>query len=77
MCRRITPKIFFPDVLPDALKTDCQKCTEAQKQGTKKIIRHLIKNKRTWWNDLEKKYDPTKIYVTRYSGEFEKEGIVL
>ncbi|XP_044746306.1 ejaculatory bulb-specific protein 3-like [Coccinella septempunctata] len=65
------------NVLPDALKTDCQKCTDAQKEGTKKIIRHLIKNKRDWWNELEAKYDPKKVYVTKYSSELRSEGIVL
>ncbi|XP_045460029.1 ejaculatory bulb-specific protein 3-like [Harmonia axyridis] len=63
--------------LLDALQTDCQKCTTAQKDGSRKIIRHLIQNKREWWNELEAKYDPKKVYVTKYAVELKKDGIVL
>ncbi|XP_045483836.1 ejaculatory bulb-specific protein 3-like [Harmonia axyridis] len=63
--------------LSDALQTDCTKCTAAQRDGSRKIIRHLIQNKREWWNELEVKYDPKKIYVTKYAAELKKEGIVL
>ena len=32
-------------VLPDALKSECSKCSEKQREGSKKIINHLIDNK--------------------------------
>ncbi|KAK9892195.1 hypothetical protein WA026_019000 [Henosepilachna vigintioctopunctata] len=63
--------------LPEALETECAKCTDAQKIGSRRIITHLIKNKREWWNELEKKYDPKKLYITRYAKELEKQGIKL
>ncbi|KAL3288646.1 hypothetical protein HHI36_003079 [Cryptolaemus montrouzieri] len=64
-------------ILPDALQTKCSKCTEAQKTGTRKVIVHLIKNHRDWWNELEAKYDPKKIYVMEYKDELKKLGITL
>ncbi|XP_044746305.1 ejaculatory bulb-specific protein 3-like [Coccinella septempunctata] len=63
--------------LPDALLTECIHCTDAQKEGTRKVIRHLLQHKREWWNELEAKYDPKKVYVTKYRDELKKEGIEL
>ncbi|KAJ8928809.1 hypothetical protein NQ314_018575, partial [Rhamnusium bicolor] len=64
-------------VLPEALKTDCVKCSEGQRNGAKKIIRHLIKNKRDWWNELEAKYDSDGTYRKQYDAELKRDGIVL
>ncbi|XP_049823822.1 uncharacterized protein LOC109595898 [Aethina tumida] len=64
-------------VLPDSLRTDCSKCSEKQKEGSKKVLRHLIKNKRKWFDELSAKYDPEGIYITKYREEFAKEGIIL
>ncbi|XP_057656967.1 ejaculatory bulb-specific protein 3-like [Diorhabda carinulata] len=62
-------------VLPDALKTKCAKCTDAQKEGAKKILRHLLKNKREWFNELEAHYDPDHVYIKSYEKELKEEGI--
>ncbi|KAJ8925795.1 hypothetical protein NQ315_009645 [Exocentrus adspersus] len=62
-------------VLPDALHTDCSKCSEAQRKGARKIIRHLITNKRAWWDELEAKYDPERTYLKKYEQEIKKEGL--
>nr|UMT69257.1 chemosensory protein 5 [Ophraella communa] len=64
-------------LLPDALKTKCERCTEAQKKGAKKMIRYLLQNKRDWWNELEAVYDPEHVYVKEYENELKEEGIVL
>ncbi|RZC39775.1 chemosensory protein [Asbolus verrucosus] len=64
-------------VLPDALSTSCKKCSETQKQGTKRIIQYLIKNKRNWWDQLEAKYDPTGSYRIQYEKELKEQGIQL
>ncbi|EFA07422.1 chemosensory protein 12 precursor [Tribolium castaneum] len=63
--------------LADALQTSCSKCSQRQKDGSRTIIRYLIKNKRDWWNELEAKYDPTGIYKNKYADELKAEGIVL
>ncbi|KAJ8925792.1 hypothetical protein NQ315_009642 [Exocentrus adspersus] len=58
-------------VLPDALQTDCSKCSETQKNGSKKIIRHLINNKPEWYKELEDKYDKGGVYKKKYEEELE------
>nr|UYB94429.1 chemosensory protein 5 [Lytta caraganae] len=58
--------------LPDALHSDCSKCSEKQKEGSKKIIRHLIDNKPEWWKELEQKYDKDGTYRKKYEKELKK-----
>lgn len=68
---------MFLELLPDALQTGCAKCTPKQQEGAKKIIRHMIKNKREWWNELTTIYDPKGEYTAKYKEEAKKEGIDL
>nr|AYN70622.1 chemosensory protein 2 [Bactrocera minax] len=63
--------------LPDALKTECSKCSEKQKQNTDKVIRYVIDNKPDEWKQLQAKYDPEGIYVAKYKKEAEKQGITI
>nr|AFD20365.1 chemosensory protein CSP1 [Sitobion avenae]AFD20366.1 chemosensory protein CSP1 [Sitobion avenae] len=51
-------------VLPDALKTNCGKCTDTQKMKIEKILKFLMKNRSTDFDRLTAKYDP--------SGEYKK-----
>lgn len=62
-------------MLPDALKTKCSKCSPRQEDGTKKVLRHLIKKELDWFNELEKKYDPEGIYKKLYEEESKQEGV--
>ncbi|XP_050425056.1 ejaculatory bulb-specific protein 3-like [Adelges cooleyi] len=48
--------------LPDALKTNCSKCTDVQKETSEKVLRFLQKNRADDFERLNKKYDPTGIY---------------
>lgn len=64
-------------ILPDALQTDCAKCSEKQKSGTEKVINYLIDNRNDQWQNLQKKYDPENIYVNKYRDEANKKGIKL
>ncbi|KAG5883699.1 hypothetical protein JTB14_007418 [Gonioctena quinquepunctata] len=57
--------------LPDALLTDCSKCSDFQKRSSKKIIRHLINNKSDWYKELEDKYDTKGVYKKKYLKELE------
>nr|QCX43083.1 chemosensory protein csp3 [Helopeltis theivora] len=61
--------------LPDALKTGCSKCSEKQKVGTEKVIKHLLKNKPSDYATLEKIYDPEGEYKKKYEAEAKKYGI--
>lgn len=62
----------FTGVLPEALKTNCAKCSDKQKEGTKKIISHLYKNKKDIYAELQAKYDPEHIYETKYADDLKK-----
>ena len=64
-------------VLPDALKTDCAKCSEKQQDGTDKVIRYLIEKKPDQWTDLQKKYDPENVYIKNYKKKPESRGLKL
>ena len=55
--------------LPDALETDCSKCSEKQKSTSTKVIHFLIDNKKEEWEKLEAKYDPTGAYRIRYEAK--------
>jgi hypothetical protein len=57
------------ETLPDALETDCSKCSEKQKSGSTKIIHFLIDNKKEDWEKLEAKYDPSGAYRIKYEAE--------
>lgn len=59
-------------VLPDALKTDCSKCSEVQKDRSEKVIRFLMKNRTADFERLSAKFDPTGIYKAKIE-KFDKE----
>nr|CAD7450463.1 unnamed protein product [Timema bartmani] len=58
--------------IPDALTNECSKCSDKQREGTKKVIRHLYHNKQDIWKQLQAKYDPEKVYLTKYGPKLEK-----
>ncbi|CAH4030432.1 allergen Tha p 1-like [Pieris brassicae] len=55
--------------ISDALVTNCEKCTDKQRKGTRTVISHLINNKPQEWQLLTAKYDPQR----KYSAQYEKE----
>ncbi|XP_045452577.1 allergen Tha p 1-like [Melitaea cinxia] len=56
--------------LEEALENDCAKCTDAQKKGTKKVIRHLINNEPDYWSQIVAKYDPEHKYSVKFEEEY-------
>uniref|UniRef100_A0A1A9WI62 Uncharacterized protein n=1 Tax=Glossina brevipalpis TaxID=37001 RepID=A0A1A9WI62_9MUSC len=60
--------------LPDALQTDCSKCSEKQKTTSEKVIKHLIDNKPDEWKVLQAKYDPSGIYYKKYKDQAENKS---
>ncbi|CAL7948557.1 unnamed protein product [Xylocopa violacea] len=64
-------------VMPDALETDCAKCSEKQKEMAKKVIKFMVNNKPDLWTKLADKYDPEKKYRTKYEEEAKKNGLQL
>lgn len=59
-------------LLPDALSTNCSKCTDKQRKGAEKVLRYMIENKKTEFDTLSKKYDPENVYLKKYNAELEK-----
>nr|WJJ63299.1 chemosensory protein 14 [Pachyrhinus yasumatsui] len=62
--------------IPEALENDCLKCSEVQRNGSRKILKHLVNNKREWFIELEAKYDSAHNYRERYDAEFKKAGVI-
>lgn len=54
------------DTLPDAIETDCSKCSEKQKEKSENVFHFLIDNKSEDWDQLEKIYDTEGIYREKY-----------
>ncbi|ETN63879.1 sensory appendage protein [Anopheles darlingi] len=64
-------------ILPEALQTNCAKCSEKQRAGAISVINYMIDNRKEQWDALQKKYDPENLYVEKYREEAKKEGIKL
>lgn len=62
---------FIPitDHIKEALENECAKCTETQKNGTRKVIGHLINNEDAYWKELTAKYDPENKFTAKYEKE--------
>lgn len=60
------------DALPDAIQSECSKCTEKQRSGAEKVTHYLIDNKPDEWQKLADMYDKDGDYKTQYLKEKEK-----
>ncbi|KAK9500493.1 hypothetical protein O3M35_001748 [Rhynocoris fuscipes] len=63
------------DHLPDALQTECSKCSEKQKKGSEKALKFLLENKPNDYLELEKIYDKDRKYRARYQKEAKDKGL--
>uniref|UniRef100_A0A182SQ39 Uncharacterized protein n=1 Tax=Anopheles maculatus TaxID=74869 RepID=A0A182SQ39_9DIPT len=54
------------DNLPDALMSDCAKCSEKQRVGSDKVIKFIVANRPDDFAILEQLYDPTGEYRRKY-----------
>lgn len=52
--------------LPEALATECVKCSAAQKKLAGKVLAHLLQNHRDFWEALLAKYDPEGKFSQKY-----------
>ncbi|XP_017472213.1 PREDICTED: ejaculatory bulb-specific protein 3 [Rhagoletis zephyria] len=57
-------------LLPDALQTECSKCTDSQRKNSQKVINFLRVNRPGEWKLLLDKYDSKGVYRAKY----EKQG---
>ncbi|TDG46423.1 hypothetical protein AWZ03_007197 [Drosophila navojoa] len=53
-------------LLPDALESECSKCTDVQRRNSNKVINYLRINKAKEWDELLDKYDSKGIYRAKY-----------
>lgn len=60
------------EILPEALETDCKKCSEKQKESAEKILRFIINQKQDVWTKLSEKYDPSNKFVTKYQDKVDE-----
>lgn len=49
---------LLSELLPDAIQSDCSKCTEPQKRNSRKVITFLRTKRPQDWKKLTDKYDP-------------------
>ncbi|XP_004529710.1 putative odorant-binding protein A10 isoform X1 [Ceratitis capitata] len=63
---------MLKEILPDAVSTDCAKCSEKQKLGSAKVTHFLIDNRPEDWARLEQIYDPSGNYRLAYLAEKDK-----
>lgn len=55
--------------IKEALETRCAKCTQAQQQGSRRVIEHLINHEPDYWQKLADKYDPQRKFTKQYEQE--------
>nr|AZB49400.1 chemosensory protein 8 [Heortia vitessoides] len=53
----------------EALQNGCEKCTKAQREGMRRVMKHLIKYENNYWQQLVEKYDPTRTFTKKYEKE--------
>ncbi|KAK4885682.1 hypothetical protein RN001_001953 [Aquatica leii] len=65
------------EIFPDALQTNCAKCTDAQKEKTQKIFEWAIQNRPDDFLEIENQFDPNHQYRNLYSDELKAKNIIL
>ncbi|XP_053948898.1 putative odorant-binding protein A10 isoform X1 [Anastrepha ludens] len=60
---------MLKEILPDAISTDCAKCSEKQRSGSAKVTHFLIDKRPEDWARLEQIYDPQGSYRLAYLAE--------
>lgn len=56
----------FAEVLPEALETNCEKCSEKDKENSAHVLKFLFNNEKEIFEELEKKYDPSGKFREQY-----------
>ncbi|XP_044264420.1 allergen Tha p 1-like isoform X2 [Tribolium madens] len=58
-------------VLPEALQTNCAKCTEKQMAAAYRSVKRLKKEYPKIWEQLRAVWDPDDIYIRKFEANFE------
>ncbi|KAH8283586.1 hypothetical protein KR018_008301 [Drosophila ironensis] len=60
-------------LLPDALQSDCSKCTDVQRRNSEKVINYLRTHRAGEWKLLLDKYDSKGIYRAKHDAASKKQ----
>ncbi|XP_046825049.1 ejaculatory bulb-specific protein 3-like [Vespa crabro] len=63
--------------LPDALETECSKCSPKQKEFAEEAMKFLSHNKKDIWEKLLAKYDPEKKYRSKFEDRAKEADIKI
>lgn len=58
--------IIFLGIIPDAILTECAKCSDRQKKQAGKALAHLLTYKPEYWKMLVQKFDPDNVHFRKY-----------
>lgn len=56
----------FSGIIPDAIITECAKCSDRQRKQAGKVLAHLLHFKPEYWKMLIEKFDPNNTYLKKY-----------
>lgn len=62
--------LIFSGILPEALRTNCQRCTEKQRTVALRAIKRLKKEYPKVWAQLEEQWDPDSNYINKFESTF-------
>ncbi|XP_066263128.1 uncharacterized protein [Euwallacea similis] len=62
--------VEFKRILPEALQTNCGRCTEKQATVTLRAIRRLKKEYPKIWTQLSQQWDPDDVYIKKFESTF-------
>ncbi|KAM3963364.1 chemosensory protein 1 [Aphomia sociella] len=52
--------------IKDGMQTACSKCTQWQRQNSRKVVKHIKENEPEYWQQMLNKYDPKGEYKNIY-----------
>lgn len=55
------------------MQTSCSKCTEKQKKGARKVVKHIKEKELDYWKQIVAKYDPEDQYRENYEAFLKSE----
>ncbi|CAH0590232.1 unnamed protein product [Chrysodeixis includens] len=59
--------------IKDAMQTSCSKCTEKQKKGARKVVKHIKEKELDYWKQIVAKYDPEDQFRENYEAFLKSE----
>ncbi|CAK1584649.1 unnamed protein product [Parnassius mnemosyne] len=62
----------FKKLIPDAVQTECSKCSEKQKSLVAQIIKAIVEQLPLEWEELSKKYNLNGVHMVSFNQFLEK-----